>query len=61
MVACVEQMLELHKRLHAPNSQTDRELYQRQIESSDAQIDALVYALYGLTAEGIAIVEERAA
>ena len=61
MVVFVGQMLELHKRLHAPNSQTDRELYQRQIESTDAQIDALVYDLYELTEEEIAIVKERAA
>ncbi|TEU15786.1 MAG: hypothetical protein E3J21_12250 [Anaerolineales bacterium] len=27
----------------------DRELYQRQIEATDRQIDALVYELYGLT------------
>jgi hypothetical protein len=36
----------------------DNELYQRQIEATDAEIDALVYELYGLTEEEIAIVEE---
>jgi hypothetical protein len=30
---------------------------QRHIEATDRQIDALVYGLYGLTEEGIAIVE----
>jgi hypothetical protein len=30
---------------------------QRQIEATDRQIDRLVYGLYGLTAEEIAIVE----
>lgn len=30
---------------------------QRQIEATDRQIDALVYGLYGLTEEEIAIVE----
>ena len=37
----------------------DKELYQRQIEATDAEIDALVYELYGLTEEEIAIVEGR--
>ena len=37
----------------------DGELYQRQIESTDAEIDALVYELYGLTEEEITIVEWR--
>jgi len=29
----------------------DKELYQRQIEAMDRQIDTLAYELYGLTAE----------
>jgi len=37
----------------------DRTLYQRQIEATNRQIDALVYKLYGLTEEEIAIVEGR--
>jgi hypothetical protein len=37
----------------------DRTLYERQIEATDRQIDALVYELYDLTAEEIAIVEGR--
>jgi hypothetical protein len=32
----------------------------RQVEQLDAQIDALVYELYGLTQEEIAIVEGQA-
>ena len=35
----------------------DKQLYQRQIEATDRQIDALVYELYGLTGEEIEIVE----
>jgi hypothetical protein len=34
-------------------------LYQRQIEATDRQIDALVCELYSLTEEEIAIVEGR--
>jgi len=57
MVALVERMLELHKKLAAASIPADKELYQRQIEATDRQIDALVYELYGLTEEEIAIVE----
>ena len=34
-------------------------MLQRQIEATDRQIDQLVYELYGLTEEEIAIVEGR--
>jgi len=44
--ALVERMLDLHKKLH-----------QHQIKATDAEIDALVYELYGLTEEEISIVE----
>jgi len=59
LVALVESMLELHKRLNVAKSQADRELYQRQIDATDKQIDSLVYELYGLTEEEIGIVEGR--
>jgi hypothetical protein len=32
-------------------------MYQRQIDATDTEIDALVYALHGLTEEEIRIVE----
>ena len=35
-----------------------KKLYQRQIEPTDADIGALVYELYGLAQDEIAIVEE---
>ena len=38
----------------------DKKLYQRRIEATDQEIDALVYELYGLTEEEIAIAEARA-
>ena len=37
----------------------NKELYWRQIDATDAEIDALVYELYGMTEEEIAIVEGR--
>jgi hypothetical protein len=60
MVKLVEQMLELHKRQAARKSQSDRDLYQRQIDATDREIDKLVYNLYALTEEEIRIVEEGA-
>ena len=36
----------------------DKELYERQIKIVDAQIDKLVYDLYGLTEDEIEVVEE---
>ena len=35
----------------------DKELYERQIKVVDAQIDGLVYGLYGLTEEVVKVVE----
>ena len=57
MVALVERMLDLHKRLHGAGSDSEREVLQRQVEATDRQIDALVYELYGLTADEVAVVE----
>jgi len=57
MVALVERMLELHKLQAAARTPADRELYARQIEGTDREIDALVYELYGLTEDEIAVVE----
>ena len=52
MVSLVERMLALHKKLVAATIPADKELYQRQIATTeDKQIDALVYALHGLTEE----------
>ena len=57
MVALVEQMLALHEKLTAATISADKQLYQRQVEATDRQIDRLVYELYGLTEEEIGIVE----
>jgi hypothetical protein len=58
MVALVEHMLALHVKLAAAAVPADKTLYQRQIEATDRQIDALVYELYGLTEEEMNTVEE---
>lgn len=58
LVSLVDTMLALHERLSAEQLPQRREQIQREIEATDRQIDALVYKLYGLTDEEIAIVEE---
>jgi len=57
MVALVEQMLELHKRLAAAQTAHEKTILQRQITATDNQIDQIIYQLYNLTPEEIAIVE----
>ena len=51
-------MLELQKKHHEARRERDKELYERQIKIVDAQIDKLVYELYGLTEEEVKVVEE---
>jgi len=57
MVELVERMLSLHKQLAAAKTGQDKTMFQRQIDATDRQIDRLVYELYDLTDEEIAIVE----
>ncbi|MBU4271170.1 MAG: N-6 DNA methylase [Planctomycetes bacterium] len=58
MVKLVDSMLALHKQLAAAKSEAQKTVIQRQIDATDAEIDRLVYDLYGLTPEEISIVEE---
>jgi len=57
MVELVEQMLDLNKRLAETKEPQTKTVLQRQIETTDRQIDRLVYELYELTEEEIRIVE----
>jgi hypothetical protein len=57
LVALVDNMLELQKKHHDARMEQNKELYERQIRIVDAQIDRLVYDLYGLTGEEIKVVE----
>jgi type I restriction-modification system DNA methylase subunit len=59
LVGLVDNMLELQKKHHDANMERDKELYERQIKMVDAQIDRLVYDLYGLTEEEVKVVEEN--
>ena len=53
----VDSMLVLHEQLAAAKSEAQKGVIQRQVGATDAEIDRLVYDLYGLTAEEIGIVE----
>jgi len=53
----VEQMLTLQKQLPEARTGHDQTHLQRQIDATDRQIEKLVYELYGLTEEEIAVVE----
>jgi hypothetical protein len=51
---------ELHRKLRATRTATDKTNIERQIAATDREIDRLVYELYGLTEEEIRIVEGAA-
>jgi len=57
LVSLVDNMLELQKKYHEARMERDNELYERQIKIVDAQIDRLVYDLYGLTEGEVKVVE----
>jgi hypothetical protein len=59
MVQLVEQMLALHRQMAESRTGHETNSTQRQIDAADRQIDRLVYELYGLTEEEIAVVEGR--
>jgi type I restriction-modification system DNA methylase subunit len=61
MVSLVEQMLAAKPQLAGAQSDKDKDFYENKCASLDRQIDALVYELYGLTADEIKIVEGAAA
>jgi type I restriction-modification system DNA methylase subunit len=56
MVSLVSQMLELHKSRAGAKTQSEQDVYERQIHAVDEAIDRLVYELYGLSEEEIKIV-----
>ena len=57
MVELVERMLALQERLAEARIERERAVIGAQISATDRQIDRLVYDLYGLTGEEIAVVE----
>jgi hypothetical protein len=57
LVGLVESMQTLHRQLAAARSVAQKEVIQRQIDATDRKIDRLLYDLYGLTPEEVALVE----
>jgi type I restriction-modification system DNA methylase subunit len=58
MVQLVDRMLALQENLQKARTDHEKEVLQRQLDATDREIDALVYELYGLTADEIRMVEE---
>jgi hypothetical protein len=59
IVKLVESMLTLHQQLAGGKSAAHKNVITRQIDAADREIDRLVYVLYGLTADEIALVEGK--
>ncbi|PKG32045.1 Eco57I restriction-modification methylase domain-containing protein, partial [Methanoregula sp.] len=57
IILLVSQMISLCEYLPKAKTDQERRLVQQEIDATDVRIDALVYELYGLTAEEIAVVE----
>ncbi|MGC1619969.1 MAG: TaqI-like C-terminal specificity domain-containing protein [Candidatus Acidiferrum sp.] len=57
MATLVDSMLQLNKQLSTVKSAAQKGILQRQIEATDQHIDQLVYQLYGLTDDEVALVE----
>ena len=57
MVTLVTGMLDLHKHLSHAKTDQEKRLIQQEIDSTDKQIDSLVYGIYGFTVDEIAVVE----
>ncbi|MFO7665693.1 MAG: hypothetical protein R6V76_03660 [Desulfobacterales bacterium] len=57
LVALVEKMLALTPKLRGASSESEKAALQNAVTTTDAEIDRLVYELYGLTSDEIKIVE----
>jgi hypothetical protein len=61
MVLLVTEMRDLYRYFSSAKSEREKCLIMQEIASTDKQIDSLVYGLYRLTADEIAVVEETIA
>ena len=57
IISLVTQIMELYRILNMAKSENERNILQRQIDSADSKIDALVYQLYDLSPDDIKIIE----
>ena len=60
LVVLVDKMLGLMPKLRAVTADSEKATLQNAVTATDQQIDALVYDLYGLTADEIKLVEGHA-
>jgi adenine-specific DNA-methyltransferase len=58
MVSLVASMLDAQRKLHTARTDRDRDHYEAKCAALDHRIDALVYELYELTSEEVALVEQ---
>jgi len=56
-VLLVDKMLGLMPKLRAATAESEKAVLQNAVTATDQQIDALVYELYGLTEDEIALVQ----
>ena len=59
LVSAVQQMVSLHHQRGSARAEHDRTLVERQVEVLDRQIDGLVYKLYVLSDDEVAVVESN--
>jgi hypothetical protein len=57
MVSLVNEMLDLHRHLGLAVSEQEKWIITQEIDSTEKQIDSLVYGIYGLSVDEIAVVE----
>ncbi|MEN6394873.1 MAG: hypothetical protein ABFC78_00105 [Methanoregula sp.] len=57
MVALVTEMLDLHRHLGLAVSEQEKRIIAQEIDSTGKQIDSLVYGIYGLSVDEIAMLE----
>jgi hypothetical protein len=50
-------MLDLHRHLGLAASEQEKRIIAQEIDSTENQIDSLVYGIYGLSVDEIAVVE----
>ena len=60
LVVLVDKLLGLMPKLRAATAEAEKATLQNAVTATDQQIDQLVYELYNLTPEGIALVENAA-
>ena len=54
----VDSMISLQGLALAAKSEAEKQVFRRQIDATEAEIDQMVYDLYGLTAKEIAVVKD---